>query len=480
MYFVTHRAIHRRLPTPFVVAKRELHEHVFCQRMSRFFQPIHAAKQPSVKDGDGVSKGFELLSTAGYIRQSSGGVFHILPLCQRVLDKLTRVVRQQMASVDACQLTLPTLVRDTLWKQTGRMDKMGGELMTVEDRAGHGFVLSPTHEEAVTALVGSVSPISGRQLPLRLYQITAKFRDEMRPRFGLLRCKEFLMKDLYTFDSSEAAAMDTYRAVGRAYSGLFKRLGVPVVRVRGDSGVMGGGVSHEYHVLAPVGEDRLLVRPDCRQDECPAAVNLEVVRPERETAPGEAGMDTCQACGHPLQERTGIEVGHTFVLGQLYSETLGAFTVTDSDGRVPLHMGCYGIGLTRLLAAVVESRAQPGQPISWPAALAPFTLCVITPKAGSREEAARTWALQMLSQLSQLPELRDDLLWDDRDHLTIGQRVRESRRSGHRAVLVFGRAAAEGGSGPGRPRAELITADGSQLLTESELPDRLAQLCREQ
>ncbi|XP_037083277.1 probable proline--tRNA ligase, mitochondrial isoform X2 [Pollicipes pollicipes] len=388
---------------PHMLLRRSLHARAEpFSRVSQIFQPIQATKKLSGRGDEVVSRSFELLTAAGYIHQSSGGVFHILPLCQRVLDKMVSAVHQEMAAIGAGQLTMPTLVRDTLWKQTGRAEQMGAELMTVEDRSGHRFVLSPTHEEAVTQLVGAVSPVSSRQLPLRLYQVTAKFRDEKRARFGLLRCKEFLMKDLYTFDATEEAARASYREVVQAYTALFLRLGIPAVRVRGDSGLMGGRLSHEFHVLAPVGEDRVLVQPECEQPDCPASVNLEVLRDQRETAPG-ARAELCQACGRELHDRTGIEVAHTFLLGQLYSEVFGACCSGPGEARVPLHMGCYGIGLSRLLAAVVEARSADGAGLSWPAQLAPYKLCVVTPKVrGQRPGRGRgVGALQVVRRHAQ-------------------------------------------------------------------------------
>ena len=201
-------------------------------------------------------------------------------------------------------------------------------------------VLSPTHEEAATEILRSLPVTSDRDLPIKLYQIGTKFRDEMRPKFGLIRANEFTMKDLYTFDKDQESAEETYSQVTAAYHNIFSRLGVPWVRVAGEAGAMGGSVSHEYHFPAPIGQDTLLV---C--DTCGAGTNKEL-------AADLACADTC--CSRQVRERRGIEVGHTFLLGTRYSKPFKANFRSDSGSNMPLHMGCYGIGVSRVLAAAVE------------------------------------------------------------------------------------------------------------------------------
>lgn len=304
-----------------------------------------------------------------------------------------------------------------------------------------------THEESITALLAACAPITYRQFPLRLYQINTKFRDELKPRFGLMRAKEFLMKDCYTFDVDRPAAVRTYELMRQTYAGLFEAIGVPWVAVQAATGSIGGTMSHEYQFPSSVGEDALLT---CTQ--CGHASNVELLGGDGRPAAAAAACAQCGTTAAP-QRSAGIEVAHTFLLEQRYTKPLGATYLQANGKPAALWMGCYGIGITRLIAASVEclqaTRGDCGEAdmMRWPTALAPFSVCVIPPKSGSHEEAAvAPLTAHIYERLSAANGggCEDDVIVDDRTGLTIGRRLLEAKRFGYPIVVVAGPKAANG------------------------------------
>ncbi|KAF4518342.1 hypothetical protein B566_EDAN007069 [Ephemera danica] len=232
--------------------------------MTKLLQPMNLIpKDASVKTEEVLSKSQRLMLDLGFIRQTSPGMFCLLPLGNRCLQKLVHVVDREMQAVGGQKILLPTLTSGDLWKSSGRWASSGSELFRLQDRHNQDMVVSPTHEEAVTDLVASLGNLSYRQLPLLLYQVSPKFRDEAKPRSGLLRAREFLMKDLYSFDVSLELAQATYSAIRDAYHRIFSLLGVKYVTVQGDATSMGGSASEEFHMLADVGEDQLTLCSSC-------------------------------------------------------------------------------------------------------------------------------------------------------------------------------------------------------------------------
>ncbi|NXI58480.1 SYPM protein, partial [Chloroceryle aenea] len=313
---------------------------------------------------------------------------------------------------------------------SGRWDRMGPELFRLVDRHSKGYCLGPTHEEAVTELVASQVNLSYRQLPLRLYQITRKFRDEPKPRFGLLRSREFYMKDMYTFDASEEAARQTYDLVCDAYRSLFDRLGLPFVKVRAATGSIGGTVSHEFQLPADIGEDRLVL--------CPGghfAANVETLNEEQ---------TSCPTCGEKLTQTKGIEVGHTFYLGTKYSSVSNAVFYSPENKPQLAEMGCYGLGVTRILAASIEVLSTEDS-IRWPSLIAPYQLCFIPPKKGSKEEKEGAALLERVyDDLAEvLPHLAGDSVLDDRTQMTIGKRLKDANKLGYPYVVIAGKRVCE-------------------------------------
>ena len=237
-------------------------------RLSNFWTPTQAPKK-GIKEAVG-DDGHDLLIRAGFVRQAQSGIFHLLPLGLRVLDKVERLIDKHMQSVGASKVSLSSLSSTELWEKSGRLDGRNKELFQLEDRKEARFLLAPTHEEEITTIVKNAVH-SYKDLPLRLYQVTRKYRDEARPRQGLLRGREFVMKDLYTFDLTSEQAMETYRAVSKAYRSFLDEIRLPYLVATADSGNMGGSHSHEYHFASPKGEDTII-----KCDSCDLSMNEEV------------------------------------------------------------------------------------------------------------------------------------------------------------------------------------------------------------
>ncbi|CAH2311220.1 probable proline--tRNA ligase, mitochondrial [Pelobates cultripes] len=397
--------------------------------LSRLYQPRNLWEEsPSSlesKSGERTSRSHKLMIKAGLIQPSSPGCFHFLPFTVRSMEKLFRLIDKEMHGIGGQKIDLTNLSPAALWKQSGRWELMGKELFRLADRHNQDYCLGPTHEEAVTHLVSTEGGITYKQLPLLLYQITKKFRDEPRPCFGLLRGREFYMKDMYTFDASEEGAYQTYNEVCNAYSNIFNALGLKFVKVQADTGNIGGKMSHEFQLPANIGQDRLLVCGGCG-----FAANIETLN---------ADDRDCPSCGGELTETKGIEIGHTFYLGTKYSNTFN--TTCDSQPKPLLaEMGCYGIGVTRLLAASIEVLSTEDE-IHWPGLIAPYQVCLIPPKKGSKEADAVTVAETLYDDIHSLYHLRDEIVLDDRTQMTIGKRVKEAEMMGYPFVIVVGKKA---------------------------------------
>ncbi|HEC2223049.1 TPA: proline--tRNA ligase [Staphylococcus delphini] len=513
----------------------------------------------------------QLLLKAGLIKQNAAGVYSYLPVATRVIHKISDIIRQEMERIDAVEVVMPVLQQSELWKESGRWDAYGMELMRLRDRNQREFALGPTHEEVVTSLVRDELR-SYKQLPLTLFQIQTKFRDEKRPRFGLLRGREFIMKDAYSFHTDEASLMETYQNMYNAYSTIFKRVGLNVRPVVADSGAIGGNHTHEFHALSAIGEDTIVY-----SDNSDYAANIEkaevpyyetantnealqplekVETPNVKTAqeladflgqpleniiktmvfkvngefilllvrgyhevndvkikdyfktddvamatddeirnllgasPGSLGPVTDRDVkvyadqfvqslrnlaiganedgyhyvnanverdfqiegygdfrfileGEPLADGSGpakfaegIEVGQVFVLGEKYSEAMKA-TVLNQQGREQnLTMGCYGIGVSRTLSAIIEQHHDENG-IIWPKSVTPFDVHLITvnPKKDEQRECADRLYDQLLGTY--------DVLYDDRNERA-GVKFNDADLIGIPVRVVVGKNAAEG------------------------------------
>ena len=375
--------------------------------------------------------GHALLEQGGFVRTSgAAGIFTLLPAGWRVHRKICEVIFAEMERGGVENLQLPILQPKQLWERSGRWDSYVQDkvmFQTVEEHRGTQFGLAPTAEEVITALVAGELK-SWRELPLRLHQIGPKFRDEIRPRLGLLRCREFMMSDAYSFDPDEPAMHDSFELFREIYTQVFQRLGLrDVVSVQADSGPIGGKGSAEFMVVNDVGEDVLLSCPTCGY-----GMNVE-------TAGDLQAGHGCpeDGCAGMLQERRGIEIGHIFMLQQRYSQALDARYTTEDGREEPLWMGCYGMGTTRLLQAIAE-QARDENGLIWPAAVAPYDVHVVL----TQPEESRQAEL-----LGELETVTDDLglalIADERD-VSPGVKFKDADLLGCPVRVTVGRRAGEG------------------------------------
>ncbi|CAM1309055.1 PARS2 (predicted), partial [Pycnogonum litorale] len=308
-----------------------------------------------------------------------------------------------------------------------------------------------TFEEAVTEVIASLSQPPSKSFPLKLYQITRKYRDELRSHLGLLRSKEFYMKDMYSFDVGLGEAKHAYEQVCLAYESIVNRLQLSdhYAKVVGDTGIIGGSLSHEYHLLADVGQDVVLLCPKCK-------IGRNIVINDSPT-------QICDVCSSNLDTKRGIEVAHTFLLETKYSKIFDASYLSKEKQTELLQMGCYGIGISRLLAASVEVLSTD-ELIRWPHPIVPYEICIVPPKMGSKEAASSLMADHLYDVLSSI--FPNDVIIDDRTNLSIGRRVLDAKRLGFPFVIVCGKHTLET-----LPKIELNDVYGSSrcLLTHSEL-----------
>nr|XP_013031601.2 probable proline--tRNA ligase, mitochondrial [Anser cygnoides] len=397
--------------------------------LSQLFQPLNLQGEGGEAGWEAGSRSHRLMVQGGLIHPGSTGCYCYLPPAVRAMEKLVRLIDGEMEAVGGQKVNMPSLSSAELWRASGRWENMGPELFRLADRHGKDYCLGPTHEEAVTELVAAQSNLSYKQLPLRLYQVTRKFRDEPKPRFGLLRSREFYMKDMYTFDASEEAARQTYELVCGAYRGLFERLGLRCVQVRAATGNIGGTTSHEFQLPADNGEDRLVLCPDGH-----FAANVEMLNGEQ---------TSCPTCGEKLTQTRGIEVGHTFYLGTKYSAVYNAIYYSPDNKPHLAEMGCYGLGVTRILAAAIEVLSTEDS-IRWPSLIAPYQVCFIPPKKGSKEEQGAALLERIYDDFVEAhPHLAGDAVLDDRTQMTIGKRLKDAKKLGYPYVVIAGKRVCE-------------------------------------
>ena len=305
----------------------------------------------------------QLMLRAGMIKKVAAGIFSYLPLGLRVLKKVENIIREEMNRAGAHELLMPMLQPAELWEESGRWKAMGKETARLKDRHDRDFCLGPTHEEVITDIARNFLQ-SYRQLPVTLYQIQTKFRDEVRPRFGLMRGREFLMKDAYSFHETSEGSLKEYQNMYQAYVRIFSRCGLAFRSVEADTGNIGGSTSHEFHVLAKSGEDEIL---SC--DQCQYSANSNLIQKKQD--------DVCIKCKKgKFQSYRGIEVGHIFYLGNKYSQSMKASFLNEEGKSVYFEMGCYGIGVGRTAAAAIEQNNDKDG-IVWPISLAPFQVALV-------------------------------------------------------------------------------------------------------
>ena len=383
-----------------------------------------ATQRENPSDAETISH--KLMLKAGLIRQVASGVYNWLPLGVKVLRKVENIVRREMENSGAQEILMPMVQPGELWKETGRWQQYGQELLTFEDRHDREFCLGPTHEEVITDLCRNEIR-SYKQLPVIFYQIQTKFRDEIRPRFGVMRSREFIMKDAYSFDLSEQQMDDSYQSMRDAYVKIFNSLGLDYRIVKADSGAIGGADSEEFHVLADSGEDLLAF-----SDKSDYAINAELlIESKSDQDPGSLeGQDSPDGKGK-LKLKRGIEVGHIFKLGRKYSESM-KLTIQSEKGNIHPEMGCYGIGISRIVAAAIE-QSHDDKGIIWSKEISPYTtaLVEINPKG---EENLKNLCTQIYTSLK---ERGHEVLWDDRDQ-SAGVKFSDMELIGIPQMIIIG------------------------------------------
>ncbi|MTI16674.1 proline--tRNA ligase [Rhodobacteraceae bacterium RKSG542] len=380
-------------------------------RLSRYFLPI---LKETPKEAEIVSH--RLMLRAGMIRQQSAGIYAWLPLGHRVLGKVQKIVEEEQNRSGAVQLLMPTIQSADLWRESGRYEAYGKEMLRIVDRHDREMLYGPTNEEMITDIFRSYVR-SYKDLPLNLYHVQWKFRDEVRPRFGVMRGREFLMKDAYSFDLDQERAREAYNRMFVAYLRTFARMGLKAIPMKADTGPIGGDLSHEFIILASTGESEVFLDKSILDLPIPGEDTdfngdlSEIV--DAWTTPYAATDEMHdEAAFEALPEETkvsarGIEVGHIFYFGTKYSDAMNAKVTTAEGVDIPVHMGSYGIGVSRLLGGIIEA-SHDDDGIIWPTEVAPFHVGLINMKPGDECDPVCD------SLYEQLENAGVEVLYDDR------------------------------------------------------------------
>jgi prolyl-tRNA synthetase len=403
-------------------------------RSSQFFMPT-LKETPS----EAEIASHRLMLRAGMIRQSSAGIYSWLPMGFRVLKNIERIVREEQNAIGCQEVLMPTIQPADLWRQSGRYDDYGPEMLRIRDRRDRDMLYGPTNEEQITEIFAA-SQRSYRDLPKLLYHIQWKFRDEIRPRFGIMRGREFLMKDAYSFDLDAAAGRRSYNKMFVSYLRTYERMGLTAIPMAADTGPIGGDMSHEFLILADTGESEIACHKDLlgkrwadRDIDFEGDLQPIVDEFTSQYAATDEKRDAAkeQALGGDLVTARGIEVGHIFYFGTKYSEKLGAI-VTDQDGKeVTVEMGSYGIGVSRLVGGIIEA-SHDENGIIWPESVAPFRVGLINLKAGDGKTDAACDDLY-----GKLRGAGIEVLYDDREGRA-GQKFAEMDLIGLPWQLIVG------------------------------------------
>lgn len=422
---------------------------LFPKLKSSFALDISKIKTTDNFDGElfcgGRSKNKDLLSFFGFINDSCGPASFVqLPSFRRSLKKLTNLVEQELETIGAQEILLPTLVPQKLWKASGRLKRQENALENVfelTDNSGNELLLGPTFEESVTKLIADLESCNEYDLPLLIYQTSPKFRSELKPKFGLLRSNEFFMNDMYSFDANTENAIKTYELVTGVYNKILERLGLSCRRIQSDPGGIGGKFSHEYQLPVSSGEDTII---ECNS--CHESYNLEMF----EAIKADTGDKSCNRCGSKdLSSLRALELGHTFLLSDIYSAPFKArYIKNGGGGRQNYEMGCYGLGLTRILGASVDKFSiipkNDGREnflqLRWPDNVEPYTMALVTPAKRSKQHQAGSteFAEKFVNKILAATK-NTDLIIEDRDKEGISQRVFRLQSLGIPNIITIGR-----------------------------------------
>jgi prolyl-tRNA synthetase len=383
---------------------------------------------PTLKDAPQEAEviSHKLMLRAGMIRKVASGIYTWLPLGLKVLRKIENIVREEMDASGAQEVFMPMVQPRELWEETKRWDKMGPELLRIKDRHDRDFCLGPTHEEVITDVIRSTVK-SYKELPLNIYQIQTKFRDEVRPRYGIMRGREFLMKDSYSFNMDEESLQETYLTMRDTYKKVLERMDLEYKISAADSGAIGGDSSEEFHILADNGEDTIAV-----SDTSEFAINTELLLKDGEDIKSLEGKPSPDGKG-TIQIKKGIEVGHIFKLGEIYADAMKANVLNNEGKASTLFMGCYGIGVSRLVAAAIEQNNDE-KGIIWPHSIAPYDINIIAIGYDKNKEIASASNQLYL----QLKEMGYEVLLDDRKD-GYGTKIKDSELIGIPLNIIIGK-----------------------------------------
>ncbi len=373
-------------------------------RLSRCFLPL-LKETPS--EAQIISH--QLMLRAAMIRQSSAGIYSWLPLGLKVLRKVEQIVREEMDLAGCQEVLMPSIQPAEIWQESGRYNAYGPEMLRVRDRHDRQMLYGPTHEEVITDIFRR-SIKSYKDLPQNLYQIQWKFRDEVRPRFGVMRGREFLMKDNYSFDLDRDSAIKSYNNMFLAYLKTFKRMGLTAIPMRAETGPIGGDLSHEFQVLAETGESAAYYDAAFEDiDFLSGDLDIDQLMSLYAATDDQHNPDACPVPADRLRSGRGIEVGHIFFFGTKYSDTMEAKVMGPGGEEVPVQMGSYGIGVSRLVGALIEAFHDDAG-IIWPEAVAPYDLGIINLRPGDEGCDGAVADLETKLRRAGL-----DVLIDDRD-----------------------------------------------------------------
>ena len=371
------------------------------------------------KDAEIISH--KLMIRSGMVKKLASGLYTWMPLGLKVIKKIENIIREEMNRADALEILMPAVQPSELWKESGRWDKYGPELLRITDRHEREFCFGPTHEEIITDIARK-DINSYKQLPIIYYQIQTKFRDEIRPRFGVMRAREFLMKDAYSFHENEECLNKTYKIMFEAYKNCFNKIGFEYKVVNADNGQIGGSESHEFHVIANNGEDELIF-----SDSSDYAINAELF-----TRPPKEG-DACPDGSGKVKIKRGIEVGHIFKLGKNYSEAMNASISNKENKNIKMTMGCYGIGVSRIAAAAIE-QSNDEKGIIWPKSIAPYLITIIS-IGYTKNDIVKNYTDSLYEELE---NNNIEVLLDDRD-ISPGNMFSDSELIGIPYSVIIGK-----------------------------------------
>ncbi len=387
---------------------------------------------PTVKDvpSDAEIISHQLMIKAGMIKQSSAGIYSWLPLGYKVLKNIEEIVREEQNNAGANEMLMPTIQSADLWKKSGRYDDYGKEMLRIKDRSGREMLFGPTNEELITDIFQTYVT-SYKELPKNLYHIQWKFRDEVRPRFGVMRGREFLMKDNYSFDVNEEEAKISYNKMFKAYIKTFLRLGLTPISLRAETGPIGGNLSHEFQILANTGESTLYYDKELESLD-PESLDPDKLQSYYAAVDDQHDANNCPIAREDLKISKGIEVGHIFYFGTKYSEKLNAYVQDQNGKKIPVHMGSYGIGVSRLVGALIEAN-HDAKGIKWPRSVAPFKLSIINLMID--DQNCNTKALDYYSYFM---SNHIETLYDNRD-CSIGKKLTDNDLIGTPIQIIIGK-----------------------------------------